>query len=407
MILERVWQALRKERLLVRGDGVLIGCSGGADSTALLDILVRFRARLDLRLRAVYVHHGLRVEADAEAQRVLGLAAVLGVDAETVRVRVPRQASRQAAARTVRLAALERLAAARRLRRIALGHTRTDQAETVLMRVLRGTGPRGLAAIPPVRGAFIRPLLCVGRNEIEAYLRERSLDWVDDASNLDRRYLRVRTRLDLMPVLRTVNPRVEEALARLAENARQERGGAISLPLQRAHLQALAEMLDAPGGTRLLSLPGGRTAEVRVVSGIGFPTSAKVAIHIPGPGRYAIPALGTTVVLERARNAGHRPGACFAAAALSFPLVLRTRRPGDRIRLEAGSKKISDLLIDAKVPRRERDRVLLLCAGRRVLWVAGLRQAAGTRPHDGAGFLADVDPAPMQANNGGARCDPP
>jgi len=403
MILSRVLESARRQGLLRRGDGVLVGCSGGPDSTALLHLLCRARRRLDLRLVAAYVHHGLRPEADAEAEHVTAFAASLGIAAEVLRVQVPRRASLQEAARRVRLRALAERAAELGLERVALAHTRTDQAETVLMRVLRGTGPRGLAAIPPRRGALTRPLLGVGRDELEAYLRKRGLSWIEDPSNLDRRYLRTRVRTDVMPLLRALNPRVEEALARLADNAREERGEAVSPPLSRSHLRALAEILDTEGGTRWLSLPGGRVAEVRVLPGRPA-RAAAVEVEVRGPGRYRVPELGAVFRLGRGATRGDGPSASFDPTALAFPLTLRTRRLGDRIRLEQGTKKISDVLIDAKIPRRDRERVLLLCRGPEVLWVAGVRQAAGTRPRGAVRLVAkigpNVDPAPDRANNG-------
>jgi tRNA(Ile)-lysidine synthase len=410
-MLEGICRFVRGQHLLGRGGGVLVACSGGPDSTALLDLLVRMRDRFELRLRAAYVHHGLRPEAELEADHVRALARARDVPFDVVRVRVPVRASLQEAARNVRLDALARVARAHGLDRVALGHTMSDQAETVLMRVLRGTGPRGLAGILPRRGVFVRPLLGVGRAEIVAYLRERDIAWLSDASNDDRRFLRARLRRDVLPVLRRINPRIEEALARLADNAREERGDAVSPPLTRAHLRSLAELMGEPAGTRWLALPGRRVAEVRVVDS---PPVARIPVEleVPRPGRYAVPGMDATFVLQRRRRGSvPRASGWFDPTALRFPLVLRTRRPGDRIRLERGSRKISDLLIDAKVPRRERDDVLLLCGGAEVLWVAGLRQAVGTRPAGAVGLVADVvsdiDPGPPRANNGGQRCDHP
>lgn len=411
-MLSRVWRFVREHHLLAPKDGVLVACSAGPDSTALLDVLLRLRDRLDLELRIAYVHHGLRPEADQEAQHVDDEARRLGLRFDVLRVRVPRQASLQAAARTVRLDALDQMARKHGLSRVALGHTRTDQAETVLMRVIRGTGPRGLGGIPSRRGRFVRPLLCVGREEIEEYLERRGVSWMTDASNSDRRFLRIRVRLDVMPRLREINPRIEESLARLADNARDERGGFASPPLLRSHIRGIAALLDAPGGTRWLSLPGGRMAEIRVVQSRRPPVPPSLSIPVPGPGRTRVRALDATFSVHGRRQAP--AGAAwgwFDAAAMRFPLVLRTRRPGDRIRLEQGTKKVSDLLIDAKVPRGDRGRVLLLCAKETVLWVVGVRQAAGTRPAGRTGFsailLTDVDPVAMPTNNVARQCERP
>jgi tRNA(Ile)-lysidine synthase len=261
-----------------------------------------------------------------------------------------------------------------------------------------------LAGIPARRDRLIRPLLCVGRDEVEAYLRRRAVPSVQDASNRDRRFARVRVRLDVLPLLRTLNPRVEEALARLADNARAEAGGFASPPLTRGHLGALANLLARGGGTSWLSLPGDRRAEVRIVSGrapVGLPP---IDLEIPGFGRHPVPEAAATVSLrpDRRRPRGGEAG-WFDARALAFPLRLRTRRAGDRIALPGGTKKVSDLLIDAKVPRRDRDRTLLLCDAARVLWVAGVRQAAGTWPSGSVGVEARLRVVEAPGRKIGAR----
>ena len=384
--------------MLARGDRVLVACSGGPDSVALLDALDRLRRRLGVTLEVAAVDHGLRPEAAAECEWVRAFAESRGLATHVLRARLARRS--QEAAREARLALLEGCARERGCARVALGHTRGDQAETVIMRLVRGAGARGLAGIPPVRGVFIRPLLDVGRVEIEAYVARRRLPIVRDPSNEDRRYLRVRVRREILPLLARENPRVEEALARLAANLREERGETVTPPLSRAHLRAIAQACEAPGGTRRLDLGEGRVAEIRVVrasrrdeAASAHPTGraapAPVEVVVPGPGRHAIPPLGVTLALEAGGE-----GTMFRAEALRFPLVARTRRPGDRIRLEAGTRKVSDVLIDAKVPRGERDRVLLLCdgvAGARVLWIAGIRQAAGTRATGGEVIAARIE----------------
>src|SRR5688572_13533207 len=164
-------ETIARHRLLRSEDRVLVACSGGPDSLALLYALRQLAPRLRIRLRAVYVDHGLRREAAREGARVVAWANELDLEAEVVRVQVPRRSME--AARVARYQALEAVARARGANRIALGHTLSDQAETVLMRLLRGAGVRGLAGIPPARGPFIRPLLDVTRTETEAYCLSR------------------------------------------------------------------------------------------------------------------------------------------------------------------------------------------------------------------------------------------
>lgn len=376
MLLARLAAAIRRHQMFGPGDSVLIGCSGGPDSTALLDALDRLRSRLGITLEVATVNHGLRPEAADECDHVRVMAEKRGLICHVLSAHL--ESRSQDAARRARLALLEVCARTHGLSRIALAHTRSDQAETVVMRMLRGTGRAGLSGIAPVRGMFVRPLLDVSRSEVEDYLRERHLSPDRDPSNKDRRYLRVRVRLDILPMLRRENPRIEEALANLAANLREQRGETVTPPLTRAHLRALAGAMENPGGTRILHLPNQRLVEVRVGTRGTRQPVVPFELCIEGPGRYAIAALGQTLILE-ANGEGTR----FDPAALPFPLLARTRRPGDRIRLPGGTRKISDVLIDAKIPRPERDRVLLLCVGARVLWVAGIAQAAGTQPKGG------------------------
>jgi tRNA(Ile)-lysidine synthase len=219
-----VRDAVARHGLLDRGDHVLVGVSGGPDSVALLHALVLLRPEYALRLTVCHVHHGLRAEASRDAAFVEALAARLGCPARVVGVQVPHGGGRspEEAARLVRHAALRRVARLTGARRIALGHTADDQAETVLMRVLQGAGPRGLAGIPRRRGRIIRPLLDVVRATVLAHLAAHGLDAVEDATNRDPRFGRNRVRHELLPLLVAhAGPGVPAALRRLARAARE------------------------------------------------------------------------------------------------------------------------------------------------------------------------------------------
>jgi tRNA(Ile)-lysidine synthase len=221
----RVLETCRGRGLLRDGDHVLVAVSGGADSLVLLDCLCRIRGALDLRLAVGHVDHGLRPGSAADAEAVLAHAAALGLPAFATRVDVAaavREGGRtvEEAGRELRTAALAAMARRRRLRVVATGHTATDQAETVLMRLVRGTGPLGLAGIDPARrDGFVRPLLCATRDEVRRYARAARLPVREDETNRDERHLRNRVRLKLLPLLRRMNPRIEAALAALADDA--------------------------------------------------------------------------------------------------------------------------------------------------------------------------------------------
>jgi tRNA(Ile)-lysidine synthase len=246
--------ALARHGLLEHGDHVLVGVSGGPDSVALLHALTLLRTEHALRLTVCHVHHGLRPEADRDAVFVEALAARLGCPAHIVRVEVPRGSGRspEEAARLVRHAALARVARTIGARRIALGHTADDQAETVLMRVLQGAGPRGLAGIPARRGRIVRPLLAVDRAAVLDHLAAYALEAVEDATNRDPKFLRNRVRHELLPLLAAqAGPRVPEALRRVARGAREtvEALDALVRPRVARHLSA------TPVGWRLALAP--------------------------------------------------------------------------------------------------------------------------------------------------------
>jgi tRNA(Ile)-lysidine synthase len=238
-------RTVRRHGMVRAGDRVLAAVSGGADSVALLHLLSRHREAWKFELACVHVDHGLRgVDSDADAAFTEELTASRGAAFHLVR-KTPdewrtRGRSLEADARELRYAAFREIAAANGYTRIATGHTASDQAETVLLHVLKGAGLDGLAAIPPVRdGVFIRPLLDVSRDQVRVFLRREGIAWREDATNALRDADRNRVRLDLLPLLaRSFNPRIEEALARLADHARDDADTLRALAREFLHLHA-------------------------------------------------------------------------------------------------------------------------------------------------------------------------
>ena len=256
-----VRDAIARHGLVDHGDHVLVGVSGGPDSVALLHALALLRGEYALRLTVCHVHHGLRPEADRDAAFVEALSARLGCAVRVVRVVVPRGTGRspEEAARLVRHAALAQVARSLGASQIALGHTADDQAETVLMRVLQGAGPRGLAGIPRRRGRIVRPLLEVDRATVWAHLAAHGLDAVEDGTNRDPKFLRNRIRHEVLPLLSAqAGPRLPEALRRVARGAREtvEALDAVVRPRLTDHLKptpagwrlALAALAGLPSG---------------------------------------------------------------------------------------------------------------------------------------------------------------
>lgn len=247
----RVLAFIRRQEMISPGDHVLVAVSGGPDSVALLHLLWRLRAELGISLAVAHLNHMIRgEEARADALFVQDLARSLGLHAFIEEFNVPafREKTRlslQEAAREVRYRFLGALAEREGASRVALGHHADDQAETVLFNFLRGSGPAGLKGILPVRGVYIRPLLCVRRKEIEAYLRHFSLPAREDPSNKKPVYTRNRLRLELIPYLeKEYNPRLVRALCNLAELCRGE-----DAYLEEQAARLLQEALeDASGG---------------------------------------------------------------------------------------------------------------------------------------------------------------
>jgi tRNA(Ile)-lysidine synthase len=227
-LLERVRQFLRQHTLAGPTTRVLAAVSGGSDSVALCHLLRELSATGDLHLVGVaHFNHQLRADAGRDEEVSASVAAAVGVPwiggCEDVKDRARRErCSTEVAAREARYEFFERARQQSAADVVALGHTRDDQAETVLLRLLRGAGPRGLSAMHPRRGTVVRPLLDCRRGELRAYLEGRRVPWIEDETNLDTGIPRNRVRAELMPLLvARFNPGVVDALANQAELARE------------------------------------------------------------------------------------------------------------------------------------------------------------------------------------------
>jgi tRNA(Ile)-lysidine synthase len=438
----QVLATIERHGLILRGESVLVAVSGGADSVALLDVLRELRSTLGFTLACVHVHHGLRAEAEDDAQSVRRLCERFDLPFHLERVTVRREPpweGLEAEARRARYAALEARALTLGAQRIATGHSADDQAETVLMRLVEGAGPRGLAGIAPARGAFIRPLLDVRREDIVAHLVARELGWVEDVTNRDLRFLRNRIRHDVLPFLaRTLGPSVVESLCRsaaltrrvitdLERQARSEleraatRGiSGVVLPV--ATLQRLPEELAVQvlllaaadqgdlrprRGAVLRALRGvllDHAKRRRVTLGrlcversgrwvrIGPKTlPSLLAQHLSVPGSAAFSEIGMCIdarVVERTSDyvvPRDVRRVAFDADLMPLALGVRARRPGDRFTPFGGpgERRLKSFLIDAGIPRWERARIPLLDVDGEIVWVAGVRrgQRAVVGPH--------------------------
>lgn len=361
-----------------------VACSGGADSLALADAVIE--AAGAARVVVLTIDHGLSDEAAAASRWVAAWAAGRGAAAVVQRVVLSPAGSRELAAREARYAALDALAEAHDLACIFVGHTARDQAETVLMRILRGTGPAGLAAMAARRGIYVRPWLAIERAAIDAYVEARGLAAWSDPMNDDARLARVRVRRELMPRLREENPQLDAALVRLAASAAEWREviDALARPLS-AMPASVAALAAQPPAVR-------KRAVALALEAAGLDHDAAHLDDIdrlicaPSRGEVAIDVRGGRVVrrydalvIRSARDASVSAASStsdvpeFAREAYE----LRAWRAGDRMRparLKGRSRKLSDLYIDAKVPRGARSvaRVLVRRSDGAIVWAEHL-----------------------------------
>ena len=280
-LLRLVERLARDEGLFARGDIVLCACSGGPDSTALLHALALLRKRFGHEVVAHGVDHGLRPEAASELALARQVAEAAGVPFAITQLHVEPGGNLQARARSARLEALAIAAIVAGASAIATGHTADDRAETLLMRLLRGSGPHGLAVLPPTAPLpvplpaghadpapmLIRPLLRARRADVLAHLTRHRLPFAHDPSNADPRFARVRVRRELVPLLEDLSPRVVDHLCSLADMMLSEADPLAALGLGRAQRQAIerAQRLGRKGIE--LRLRGGRCVDATFPGG--------------------------------------------------------------------------------------------------------------------------------------------
>jgi tRNA(Ile)-lysidine synthase len=399
----RALAAARASGLVRAGEPLLVMLSGGADSVCLLDVAVR----LDARVKTLHVNYGLRGAAsDGDEAHCRALCERLGVELVVERVELE-EGNLQAEARDARYALAEKHAAGD----YAAAHTRSDQAETVLMRLASSPGRRGLLGMAPRRGRLVRPLLDVARADTEQHCLDVGLGWRTDCSNEDPRFTRARVRHELLPLLERVAPGAEGAIAETARLLRDEAAvldaavdAALTddletlarLPPALARL-VLRRLADGPvarqraeellalagrGGSVSLDIGGGRRAVVEY-GRVSF-TRAREA-HEPAAVELAIP--GSVVFGDWEVVAARGGGEGLDPSALGPAVKVRSWRAGDRIRavgLGGGTKSLQDLFTDRKVPRSERGRVPVVEARGEVAWVGGLAVAERFRASPGA-----------------------
>ncbi len=439
----RFQSALTASGAILPGSRVLIAVSGGADSVALLLLMQAASDPLNLHLEAAHLDHGLRPESVADAQFVQELCAQFKVPLVVERRDVGRLAKEnkgnlEEVAREERRAFLEMTAQRLDCDWIALGHHRDDQAETVLLRLLRGAGPGGLAGMHVPSGRFVRPLLDFDRADLQAFLSARGVAWREDTTNRDLRLTRNRIRHELLPLLQSFNPQIvprlddlsrlladdeaywEEVLQRLLGESLQAESIGFSLPrkvlldaapalagrlvravlakargdlrrIERQHVTKILMLARSDRPQAELHLPSGWVARryERLLFAKSSPVSAAPfdPVWVEEPGVFPLPDGRYLSVALCEREKGESPTAAeFDAAEVPFPLQVRTMLPGDRLYPAGmtGSKKLQDLFVDLKLIRERRAVQPLVLCDDAILWVVGLRRCREFRPQ-GAG----------------------
>ena len=436
---QRVYQFVKRHQMLEPGDRVAAAVSGGADSVALLEALVGLRDRLAVELAVAHFNHRLRgAESDADARFVEELAARHGLSffggaADVAAEARSRRRNLESVGRELRYQFLRSLVEGDQVTKVATGHTADDQAETVLARLLRGCGTRGLAGTYPiVDGWLLRPLLEHRRSALRAWLVERGIAWREDSSNRDLRLTRNRLRAEVVPLLETYNPRLVEHLAATAEIAqdeeadwnqragellsqlatvREEQGTPIlklSLarfvqlnraqqrrllwaalastgPLRRlelTHIESLRRLAVAGQSGQRLQLPARQVVRVfdclefRPVAG---PAPAPYEYQVRVPGACVIPVTGKRLLFDLASRDPTEQGYNGIGGYLvdlelvQNPLTVRNWRPGDRLESPSGQgrKKIKTLLLERRIPAEQRKLWPVVLSGSQIVWVRG------------------------------------
>ena len=398
-MLNKLTAFVRQQALLQPGDLVTCAVSGGADSVALLFALYLLREKLGIELAAAHFNHRLRgTESDRDEAFVRALChqydVPLTVGSGCV---TPGDKGLEAAARDARYAFLNTLPG-----KIATAHTADDNAETVLMHLVRGTGLKGLGGIAPVNGRVIRPMLTVTRAEVEAFLKEYYVNYIEDSSNAQDLFLRNRIRHHVMPLLRQENPRLAENLSAMALRLRQDEDclmgqtDDLAWPPSVAVLRTLHPAQRSRALERLLKesgVPEPEEAHIALAEALVFSERPSASGQFPG---------GVTLAREYDRLVAMKdqplpqwsfscvPATKIVNTPTEFTVktvgtaVLRFRQSGDSIRLPGGTKSLKKLFIDRKISAAQRGRIPVLADEQGIIGVYGigvnLDRAAGELP---------------------------
>ncbi len=435
-LIESVKKSIIRYRMITPGDTIVVAVSGGPDSICLADTLSAMAGEMNLSLIIAHYEHGLRPAEDpSETLLVKKFAEALNLPFETEKALGLKDLSSsiEEKAREYRYAFLSRVKKKYGADKTATGHNLNDQAETVLMRLLRGSGMTGLSGIPPVRdNTFIRPLIETGREEIMEYLEHKKISYATDSSNYDTRFLRNKIRLDLIPELTKYQPRLIETMGRLAHNLREENefiekqavewieknikhdesgdysintDSLTALPdaflkrilrniikryssnlygIESEHVEAIIALITSTKPNVSGNLPGDlvvRKEYNRLIFSSGTPESVDFEYTLKGDGKLIIHEAEKTIQVETLEN-DMLPAppqdsdiALLNGDLLSFPLTVRNFRNGDKFIPFGmkGHKKLKNFFIDLKIPPDIRRKTPILLKDDKIAWICGYR----------------------------------
>lgn len=441
MIFEKVLSTINKHELIQKGDKIVVGLSGGPDSVCLLHILSRLKEELDLEIYAAHLNHQIRgIEAQKDAFYISKLCEEMGITFFIKSINVPEYCEKngvsiEEGARKLRYEMFYEIKNNTRANKIAIGHNLNDQAETILMRMMRGTGLQGLKGIEYIRdGVIIRPILDIERNDIEEYCKQNKLNPRIDKTNLESIYTRNKIRLELIPYMKdNFNSNIIESIVRMGNSLRSDndyiesealikfkevsniKSDSVEINLKpyinlhnsmkvrilrnsikhilgdtnfidQRHIDDIIELEDESKIDKVINLPRGiyvyrkknsiiLTNKEIVIQEIEF------CYNIPSNGFIKVKEIGTIIetqvvsINKYKRSKSDKSCNWFDFNKIKGGIVVRNRRSGDKIKLSGGSKKIKDLFIDIKIPKEDRCKVPVIADDQGILSVGNFRNS--------------------------------
>lgn len=428
---------IKKESLIKRGDKILLGVSGGADSVYLLRILCALRTQMDLTVAAVHVNHQIRPEAGRDQAFVEALCNREGIPCKVfvenvIRHSKNRKISLEEAGREIRYEIFQRMRKEWKFDKIAVAHHKDDQAETFLFRIARGTGIEGAGAMKPVDQKLIRPLLCLRKDEIKKELRRMEQDWVEDSTNEDNAYARNMIRNQVIPDFEQINLRTVDHIASLTEDLRElmeylqpeigsryasvvtKEEGVLYIAWKELKQESL--WMQKQIIKRALEETAGRRKDIEkrhvldVLALYGKDSGSRISLpyDMKAEKNYQEITLWKGTKSEKKRISGtliQEPMLDFVNILekdcikiidydkIEKGIQLRCRKPGDFFVFdkEGRKKSLNRYFIDEKIPRDMRDQIPLVADGSHIVWIVGRRVSSHYQISEGTSHYLKLE----------------